>query len=168
MVRPAQTHEVDAIHDLIQRYAHLGQMLPCDREDIARRIGEFVVYEIEGAILGACSMKIWWGPLVEVRSLAVHPDFLRRGIGTQIINYCIDHAEIQPEVEGIFVLTYAVELFKKLQFNVVPKGALPLKIWEDCMGCPKKLNCDEVAMYRALDPKPLEIPKPSVLSAAEA
>ena len=47
-------------------------------------------------------------------------------------------------------LTYEQRFFAKLQFDVVAKETLPLKVWSDCVRCPKQLNCDEIAMVRTL------------------
>jgi amino-acid N-acetyltransferase len=53
-------------------------------------------------------------------------------------------------------LTYERRFFEKLAFEVVEKEALPLKVWSDCVRCPKRDNCDEIAVLREL---------PDVLSA---
>jgi amino-acid N-acetyltransferase len=33
---------------------------------------------------------------------------------------------------------------------VVDKDSLPLKVWSDCVRCPKRDGCDEIAMVRTL------------------
>ena len=37
-------------------------------------------------------------------------------------------------------------------FQVVERGALPLKAWKDCLRCPKFQACDEIAVLRILRP----------------
>jgi amino-acid N-acetyltransferase len=47
-------------------------------------------------------------------------------------------------------LTYEEAFFKKLGFDVVSKDSLPLKVWSDCVRCPKREGCDEIAVVRTL------------------
>ena len=51
-------------------------------------------------------------------------------------------------VERVFVLTRAPRFFERLDFRPVSVNALPEKILKDCARCPKKENCDEIAMIR--------------------
>ena len=57
-------------------------------------------------------------------------------------------------------LTYEQRFFEKMGFQVVPKETLPLKVWSDCVRCPKNNDCDEIAMVRVLEDVPVvEIPE---------
>jgi hypothetical protein len=44
------------------------------------------------------------------------------------------------------------QFFQKVGFEVVERGALPLKAWKDCLRCPKFQACDEIAVLRVLRP----------------
>jgi len=56
-------------------------------------------------------------------------------------------------------LTYEQRFFEKLGFDVVSKDSLPLKVWSDCVRCPKREGCDEIAMVRVLEDVPIvELP----------
>ncbi|MEI8197590.1 MAG: hypothetical protein WCI73_16975, partial [Phycisphaerae bacterium] len=44
--------------------------------------------------------------------------------------------------------------FAKLGFAVVPMATLPFKVWSDCLKCPKREGCDEIAMVRVLRDRP--------------
>jgi amino-acid N-acetyltransferase len=66
-------------------------------------------------------------------------------------------------------LTYEQRFFEKLGFEVVPKESLPLKVWSDCVRCPKRDGCDEIAMLRTLADVPVvqvpqAVPTPRGLS----
>jgi amino-acid N-acetyltransferase len=52
-------------------------------------------------------------------------------------------------------LTYEQTFFEKSGFEVVPKDSLPLKVWSDCIRCPKRDGCDEIAMVRVLSDVPM-------------
>lgn len=165
MIKKAHVNDAAAIQRLIQVYADKGQMLFRSLEDIVRNIHSFFIYKKKGVVLGVCALNNSWdkaqmeedgfksdrtfGSLVEVRSLAVHPDHWRTGIGTALVTRCIEEAMAMAK-EGIFVLTYAVSMFNRLGFQVISKSELPEKVWSDCRGCSKRDDCDETAMIRFL------------------
>ena len=148
-IRKATIKDVDAIVHLIDVHAELGQMLFRSREDVSAHIQDFLIAEMDECIAGACGLSFGPGSLVEVRSLAVHPDYYRQGIGTALVNECIAQATL-ADCDRIFVLTYAIPVFKKLGFRVINMDQLPDKIWKDCQGCRKQDHCDETAMIRDL------------------
>ncbi len=148
-IRKATLKDVEAIVHLIDVHAEIGQMLFRSREDVGAHIQDFLIAELDGCIAGACGLSFGPGSLVEVRSLAVLPDYYRQGIGTALVNECIVQATL-ADCERIFVLTYAIPVFKKLGFRVINMDQLPDKIWKDCQGCRKQDHCDETAMIRDL------------------
>ncbi len=149
MIRKATIEDATEIQSLILLYAEQGQMLARTLDEIRRNIGEFWVAERQGHIVGLCSLKTGWEPLLEIRSLAVHPAHYRQGIGSALVRACIEEA-LAPGNETLFVFTYAVDLFTRLGFNVVDKQSLPVKVYNDCEGCLHKDNCDETAMTLSL------------------
>ncbi|PIQ96837.1 MAG: GNAT family N-acetyltransferase [Nitrospinae bacterium CG11_big_fil_rev_8_21_14_0_20_56_8] len=149
MIRNAVFQDAESIHNLIARYAETGKILFRSLEEIQRHIAAFIVYEREGVVVGACSLKPAWDKVAEIRSLAVHPHYCRQGIGTELVRRCMETAA-QNQNEKIFVFTYAVNLFRRLEFDVVDKQSLPHKIWNDCRNCLHQEKCDETAMARLL------------------
>lgn len=153
MFRKAIHSDIDALLRLINLHAEKGQMLFRTRQDINQNIDTFVVMENNGELCAACSLKVGWDRLLEIRSLAVHPSYYRRGLGTALVRECIAAAR-KMDVDKVFVLTYVIPLFAKLGFEIIEKGALPLKIWSDCYGCQKRDFCDETAMILDLHLSP--------------
>ena len=150
-IRKAKFEDAEAIQNLILLYTEDGQVLYRSLEEIRQVIRTFLVCEKDGQLIGACSLKNDWKPLMEVRSLAVHPRYKRQGIGTALVQECIEEA-LEASAETLFVLTYATSMFSKLGFEVVEKDSLPLKIWNDCQTCLHRENCDETAMSLCLKP----------------
>jgi amino-acid N-acetyltransferase len=148
-IRKAQLTDAQAIQNLILLFTEDGQMLFRSLGEIRQNIATFLVAEKDGLLVGACSLKTDWTPLLEVRSLAVHPGHTRQGIGTALVQACIEEAS-QASAETLFVLTYTPALFHKLGFGTVEKESLPLKIWNDCQNCLHQDNCDETAMSLSL------------------
>ena len=66
------------------------------------------------------------------------------GIGRQLVEWTIDEAR-RLGIRRLMALTYEQRFFEKLGFEVVAKETLPLKVWSDCVRCPKRDGCDEIA-----------------------
>lgn len=138
--------DVDEIHDLIAGYAAQGVMLPKPHNILYETLREFVVAEDENKkIVGVGALHLTWNQLAEVRSMAVHPDFSRKGIGSAIVRKLLAEGRAVG-VKKFFTLTYRPEFFKSLGFELTTKESLPHKIWKECIECPKFPNCDEIAM----------------------
>jgi amino-acid N-acetyltransferase len=114
-------------------------------------VRDFSVYEEVGAaqVIGCGALQICWEDLAEIRSLAVHPDFERRRIGTKLMEAVINEAR-SLNVKKIFTLTYEPDFFSRFDFHVIDRADLPLKIWADCIICVKFPDCDETAMMKDL------------------
>ena len=146
-IRKARIGDIKRIHTILSAYATEGTVLPRSLSELYDQLRDLFVSidPADGAIAGTCAMHICWERIAEIRSLAVVADCQRAGIGTRLVNACIQEAR-QLEVEQIFVLTYAAKFFKKFGFKKVDKAVLPHKVWSDCMKCVKFPDCDEEAL----------------------
>jgi amino-acid N-acetyltransferase len=149
MIRKAKNKDAESIHDLICIFSETGKVLYRSVDEINKNISSFWVYEKDDQIIGTYSLKRSWGGLVELRSLAVNPRYLRQGIGTKMIEASIKEA-LSTECDELFVLTYVVSMFKTIGFSIVDKETLPQKVWNDCNACLYKENCNETAMIISL------------------
>lgn len=145
MVRKAVLNDVQSIYDIVEAFAKKGVMLHRPAADICDSLRDFFVYEDNGVILGTCALHICSGDMGEIRSLAVRESHTRKGIGTKLINACLDEAR-SLGLKKVFALTYKTVFFHKLNFRVINKEILPHKIWGDCIKCVKFPNCDENAV----------------------
>lgn len=145
-VREAQPADIPAICALLDIYAKKQIVLARDAEDIRKYLGNFVVGEIDGLLRGCVAVRDFGNDLLEVRSLAVDPEFKGKGIGRAMLEGVISGLRIKREHVRLFALTYEVDFFRKLGFQTVSKTLFPEKIWSDCAQCPKKDHCDEVAV----------------------
>lgn len=125
-------------------------MLPRSREALLRHIESFFVAEEAGNLIGCGSLFRLGADLVEIRSLGMAEGYKGRGLGTMIVGALIEEAKAQ-QVPKIMALTYAVDFFLKNGFRVVDKEIFPEKVWTDCVICPKRERCDEIAVVRMLD-----------------
>jgi amino-acid N-acetyltransferase len=120
-------------------------MLSRSLSELYEALRDFYVVEEDGELLGTAALHIVWEDLAEVRSVAVAEDVGRKGVGTQVVQACIDEAKVIG-LKRVFCLTYKPEFFSKFGFKVVDKSELPHKVWGDCIKCVKFPDCDEIAM----------------------
>lgn len=147
-IRRASLADTEILHELVNKYAGQGLMLPRPRSMLYENIRDFIVVETEKGIVGAGALHIMWKDLAEIRALAVREDMFKKGVGRKIVNCCLKEAE-ELGIPKVFTLTYQPGFFQKMGFVVVDKENMPQKVWKECIDCPKFPNCDEICMeYR--------------------
>lgn len=150
LYRQAILSDVEEIITLINQYADKGLMLPRTRSTIYEGIREFVVAVEDEHILGTGSLHILWDDIAEIRALAVEQKYQGNGVGRKLVETLLQEA-LRLHCPKVFTLTYQVDFFKHLGFQLVDKEALPQKVWKDCIHCVKFPNCDENALILNLN-----------------
>lgn len=153
-VRKATMGDIHALLDLINDYAAHGIMLPRTEFEMSENIRDFSVAHAGGRLVGCGALHFYTPTSGEVRSLAVDPALKTRGVGRSIVE-ALEREAVENQLHAIFAFTYVPNFFKKVGFREVERGALPLKVWKDCLRCPKFQCCDEIAMVKALRPDPV-------------
>ena len=144
--------DIPALLELINQYASDGIMLPRTELEMSENIRDFSVVS-DGSRLMACGALHFYTPITgEIRSIAVDPNAKNRGIGRMVVQ-TLEKEAIDCELETLFAFTYVPGFFGKLGYLEVDRSELPLKVWNDCMRCPKRLCCDELAMIKYLHGK---------------
>ena len=148
VIRSARAPDVPAIAEIIRDSAELGLMLPKSHSTLYERLRAFHVAEAPGGeVIGVCGLQIIWADLGEVMSLAVAPWARGRGLGAKLVRAALDDAD-RLGIRRVMSLTYEQRFFERLGFSVVDRQKLPMKVWAECVACPKKNACDEIAMIR--------------------
>jgi amino-acid N-acetyltransferase len=153
-VRKAAMSDIHAILGLINDYAVRGIMLPRTEFEMSENIRDFTVAYAGTQLVGCGALHFYSPTSAEVRSLAVDPSVKTRGVGRRVVE-ALEKESIENELHAIFAFTYVPDFFRKLGFHEVERGELPLKVWKDCVRCPKFQCCDEIAVIKALRPDPV-------------
>ena len=148
-VRAAAISDVPQIHDLLDAYAQLGNVLPRPFSELYRHLRDFFVIEVDNKIAACGALEIFTEDLGEVRSLVVGKNYTHHGLGKHLVQRIIDEANTIG-LRRVMALTYVPEFFHKMDFRIVPKDTLPEKIWGICVKCYKYSNCDETAVLLEL------------------
>jgi len=151
ILRRAAVADVPGIASVMADYVIQGTLLPRPTSELYQCIREFHVAEHEGRVVACAALRLLWSDLGEVRSLAVHPDYQGKGLGQELVEVVIEDARAL-EMARVIALTREVEFFARCGFGVVPRETLPRKVWTDCVRCPKRHACDEVAVVLDLIP----------------
>jgi amino-acid N-acetyltransferase len=163
MIRRATIHDVPRISEIVNSHAELGKMLFKSFAQLYEALRDFAVYELDDEVVGCVGLAIIWADMTEIRSLAVDDQYQGRGIGRRLTEWCIDEAR-RLQIRRIMSLTYEQRFFEKMGFEVVSKDTLPLKVWSDCVRCPKRDACDEIAMVRTLWDVPMMVMPPTAMT----
>lgn len=151
--RKAKISDVESMFHLIMDYADKGLMLARSRKSLYEGVREYIVAENEKEeIIAIGALRILWGDLAEVRSLAVRQEYAGQGMGSAIVKQ-LEAEAMALDIPQVFALTYQQDFFKKCGFSVVEHSALPQKVWRDCIDCPKFHDCDEVGVLKNISRK---------------
>jgi amino-acid N-acetyltransferase len=153
MLRKANIQDIPAIHKLLQIYGQKGELLPRPLSQLYDHLRDFTVFvdpDDAHRLAGCCALQFCWEDLAEIRSLAVHPDYVGRGIGRRLVDSVIAEAQTF-KIKKVFTLTYRPEFFRRFGFNRIDRAELPFKIWADCIICVKFPDCDETAMMMSVE-----------------
>lgn len=149
-VRRATLRDIPGLLTLINGFAGKGIMLPRTEFELAENIRDFVVIEGGGALVACCALHIYSPTAAEIRSLAVDPGWQTHGLGRKMVEFLEVEAR-EFGLSSLFAFTYVDGFFRKMGYEIVERGELPLKAWKDCLRCPKFQACDEIAMLKRLN-----------------
>ena len=156
IITKARIEDAPAMHKLINDFAKRGDMLPRALSQIYENLRDYLVVRDGDSVIGCVALHVNWVDLAEIRSLAVQQERQGKGLGTMLVNACLEDA-INLGLPRVFCLTRRPDFFKARGFSLIDRSQLPHKVWAECYYCPKFPDCDEVALIRTVGPVP---PKP--------
>ena len=149
-IRKALNPDVKEIQKLINDFASEGLMLSRSLSELFDSLRDFHVCRSEEEMIGVSALHIVWEDFAEIKSLAVAPQYQRKGIGKELVRACLNEA-VSLNIKHVFTLTYKPDFFEKFGFHVVEKEILPHKVWGECIKCVKFPDCNETALIFDLE-----------------
>jgi amino-acid N-acetyltransferase len=149
-IRQAEPQDVQQMVRIISHYASQGLMLPRSVNSLTNALDYYVVADDGGEVVGCGGLQQYTDDSAEIYGLATTPEGSPPGTGRAIVEELIKRAR-EESVHKVFALTLVPGFFSKLGFKNVEHRDLPLKVWKDCVACPKFGNCDEIAMLLELN-----------------
>ena len=115
VVRLARTSDVRAIRRLVDIYAPDRRLLSKATVALYEDITEFLVGELDGEVVGCGAVHVFWEDLAEVRTVAVDPAYIGKGVGSVLMAGLIARAR-ELGVARLFCLTFETEFFSRHGF----------------------------------------------------
>ena len=113
-VRRARTPDVRRIRELVDEYA--GRVLLAkETVTLYEAVPEFLVAEIDGQVVGCGALHVLWEDLGEIRTVAVSPSVVGRGVGHRMVEALIEGAR-ELGLKRLFVLTFEKQFFARHGF----------------------------------------------------
>jgi amino-acid N-acetyltransferase len=111
VVRRARTGDVPSIKSIVDIYAGSGRkLLAKELVTLYEDVQDFLVADVDGEVVGCGALHVLWADLGEVRTVAVHPDHLKKGIGQHILQGLIATAR-ELGLSRLFALTFQTGFF---------------------------------------------------------
>lgn len=133
-VRRARVGDVRSLRELVRPLAG-NTLTPKDAVAYYEALQQFLVAEdpdVPGRIIGCGALHVMWEDLAEVRTLAVHPDFARRGLGGLLLEALLDDARALG-LRRIFCLTFEVDFFTRHGFAVIEGQAAEPEVYSELL-----------------------------------
>ena len=126
-MRRARTADVTMIKSLVDGYA--GRVLLAKEiVTLYESVQEFLVAEVETEdgveVVGCGALHVLWADLGEIRTVAVHPRTLGRGVGHAIVAALIEQGR-ELGLQRIFVLTFEEHFFARHGFAEIDGTPVP-------------------------------------------
>ena len=135
-VRPARTGDVRAIEALVDPLVQQGILLGRNRVAFYESVHEFVVaVDDDGTLIGCGALHVLWEDLGEVRTLAVAPDHLGRGIGHAILERLEEEA-LALGLSRLFCLTFETEFFGRHGFSAISESLVDPEVYAELVRSP--------------------------------
>lgn len=154
IVRRARTGDVRGIRQLVEPLAQRGVLVRKDAVAYYEGLQQFVVAQTPtGEVAGCGALHVLWDDLAEVRTLAVGPEHLGKGVGSALLRALLDEA-VQIGVGRVFCLTFEVDFFARHGFSVIEGAPVDPDVYREL------LRSYDVGVAEFLD---LEQVKPNTL-----
>ena len=132
-IRRAVTADAHSIYNITQNGVRTESLRERSQESIAATIDDYLVYEIDGSIVGCVNLKIYdSGDIAEIGSVYVQAFYQNKGVGRKMVEFACAEAQARGSRRAIAVTTQASKFFSKVcAFEEGTVNELPVERCED-------------------------------------
>lgn len=135
-VRRARTADVVGIEELIAPLVERRILLGKDRVVFYEAVQEFRVAESpDGELVGCGALHVMWDDIGEVRTLAVAPGWLHRGVGHALLEHLEADAR-ELGLERLFCLTFETGFFGRHGYAEISEGLVSPDVYAELVRSP--------------------------------
>ena len=132
ITRRARTGDIRDIHRIVSGYVDQGVLLGKQLVTLYEDVQDFRVAELDGVVVGCGAVHVMWEDLAEVRTLAVRPAYLGRGVGAALLADLIAEAR-ELGVRRVFCLTFETRFFGRHGFVPIEGQAVPPEVYAELL-----------------------------------
>lgn len=129
-IRSATTSDISGIRELCEPLVEKRILLGKELVELYESVQEFLVCYQGERLIGCGALHVMWEDLAEVRTLVVHPELKRTGIGHEILQKLLENAKTLG-VERVFCLTFEVEFFSTHGFEVITDTPIKPEVYAE-------------------------------------
>ena len=132
-IRRAVTADAHSIYNITQNGVRSESLRERSQESIAATIDDYLVYEIDGSIVGCVNLKIYdSGDIAEIGSVYVQAFYQNKGVGRKMVEFACAEAQERGSKRAIAMTTQASKFFSKVcAFEEGTVNDLPAERRED-------------------------------------
>lgn len=131
-VRPARTPDVMTIRRLVDLYTEDRRLLAKAPVTLYEDVQEFLVAEVDGAVVGCGALHVFWDDLGEIRTLAVDPAYKGQGIGGTVLDLLVERAR-GLGLQRLFCLTFETAFFEAHGFHEIEGSPVDPEVFEQLL-----------------------------------
>ncbi len=132
-LRPALPADVRTLSKLVEPYALDHILITKHLVAYYEDVQEFLVAMApDGTVIGCGALHVMWADLAEVRTLAVHQDWVGRGVGAALLEALLDEARAM-DLSRVFCLTFEVDFFSAHGFVEIEGTPVSPEVYEELL-----------------------------------
>jgi amino-acid N-acetyltransferase len=136
IIRRARTSDIRVIASLIEPLVEARVLLGKDLVVLYEAVQEFTVAtRSSGEVVGCGALHVFWENLGEIRTLAVSPDHLGKGIGTAVVEALEEQAR-ELGLSKLFCLTFEVDFFQRRGFHLQEEQIVDPEVYLELVRSP--------------------------------
>ena len=131
-VRPMQQTDIPSVLAIMRPNIQSGKLLPRTEEQIAARLEDYIVYELDGGVHACAALHFYDDGQAEIAAVAVDENYVHMGIGPKLIDNLIGQAGAGEAASVFIMTTQAADWFEALGFEEDDISTIPeerRKIW---------------------------------------
>jgi len=128
VIRAAKTTDVKKIRAIVDTYAVERKLLSKETVTLFESVQEFVVAEVDGAVVGCGALHVLWEDIAEVRTVAVVEQMHGKGVGHLILENILARAK-EVGVKKVFCLTFETKFFGSHGFKEIQGAPVEPEIY---------------------------------------
>lgn len=124
-IRAMRASDISEVLRLMGPLMDKGILIRRGPDDVAERIADYVVYEVDGSIYACGALHDWGEGQAEIAGLATDPNSADLGIGRRVVKYLAETAARRGFDKAFVLTTRTQDWFEGLGFRETPIERLP-------------------------------------------